>query len=85
MEALSKGVPIIAVPNFADQFANSKAVEELNVGKWLQDNSPENIKKTVEEVLKSEAIKESCKKHKELINPKESKEAFAKIVKSFVK
>ena len=85
MEALSKGVPIIAVPNFADQFMNARVVETLKVGKWLQDKSAENIKLTVEEVLRSEAIKESCKKYKEMIDPEAAKETFVGIIKSLMK
>ena len=85
MEALSKGVPIIAAPITADQPITASVVEALGLGKWLQDKTPESIKKTVEEVLRSDAIKENCKKFKELINPKASKEAFAGIIKSYIK
>ena len=85
VEALAKGVPIIAAPNYGDQPINASVVETLNVGKWLKDKSPENIKKTIEEVLRSDSIKENCKKYKEMIDPKASKEAFVDIIKSFFK
>ena len=85
VEALAKGVPIIAAPIIADQLVNAEVVDALGVGKWLTDKSPENLKKTVEEVLRSDSIKANCKKYKEMIDPKASKEAFVDIIKSFFK
>ena len=41
--------------------------------------------KMVEEVLRSDSIKENCKKYKEMIDPKASKEAFDDIIKTYMK
>ena len=42
VEALAKGVPVIAVPNSDDQLANSRVIEALRAGKSLKDKFPEN-------------------------------------------
>lgn len=87
MEALSTGVPVIAIPNFADQPINAGVVEKLNTGRWLKDKSPESIKKLVEEVLANENIKSNCQKYQKIINSEASsgKEMFIEIVKSLMK
>ena len=84
MEAMLHGVPIIAVPNFADQPINAEMVERLNIGKGLKDKSVEGVRKLVEEVLKDGKIRESCEKYKGKIDPKASKRKFVDIVKSII-
>ncbi|CAM6001268.1 unnamed protein product [Sphagnum balticum] len=83
-EALYKGVPMIAVPGFADQFASALVLEKLNLGRYLRDKSPESLQKLVKEVFESEEIQANAKKYKELINPQESRNKFVEIVKSML-
>ena len=85
MEALSKGVPIIAVPNTADQPANARVVEMLNVGRWLKEKTPQDIKKLIADVLANENIKASCQKIMNLIDPQASKRQFVKTVRLLMK
>ena len=85
MEALSKGVPIVAVPNFADQPLNASDVEKLNTGRSLKDKSLEGVKKLVEEVLASQDIRASCQKYPKLMDSEASKAKFVEIVRCLIK
>lgn len=85
MEALTKGVPILAVPNFADQPVNAEVVETLNVGKWLKDKTPDGIKKAVKDILGDDSIKVSCEENKRLIDTKTSRQSFIEIINSLLK
>ena len=84
MEAIYKGVPVMAVPNFADQPVNAKVLESLNLGKWLKDKTTEGVKKLTEEILADKEIKANCQKHRESINPQKSRERFVQIIQSHI-
>lgn len=83
-EALYKGIPMIAVPGFADQYASARVLEKLNLGRYLKDTTPENIQKTVREVFESPEIQANAKKYKDTINPEASRRRFVDIVKSML-
>ena len=84
-EAIYKGVPVMAVPNFADQFINAKVLETLNLVKWLKDKTPDGVRNLTEEILADKEIKANCQKHRDLINPEKSKERFVEIIQSLMK
>ena len=85
MEAIYKGVPVMAVPNFADQPVNTKVLESLNLSKWLKDKTAEGVTKLTEEILADKAMKANCQKYRESINPQKSRERFVQIVESLMK
>lgn len=59
MEGLHHGVPLIAVPQAADQFMNAARIEELGLGVRLdsQTATPEQLRAALEEVSADEEIR----------------------------
>lgn len=53
LESILRGVPLITVPMFADQFRNGKVAEYRGVGYYLakSDLNGKNMKKAIETVL----------------------------------
>ncbi|MDA3625765.1 glycosyltransferase [Saccharopolyspora sp. WRP15-2] len=59
MEGLSHGVPLIAVPQAADQFMNAARIEELGLGVQLDGATatPEQLRVALEKVTSDEGIR----------------------------
>lgn len=55
-EAIVAGVPLVAIPMFADQWYNAEKYVKLGIGKYLEIESmtEENFKDAVENVIKDE-------------------------------
>ena len=61
--ALAAGVPVVVVPVFADQFANSRAVTVAQAGVVVDDrNDPWSIRGAVEEVLQDMTFTEVARR-----------------------
>lgn len=62
-EGLYNGLPLIVVPQFADQFLIAERVTELGAGlPLINDVNPSSIEKTVNEVLSNPSYRENAKK-----------------------
>ena len=62
-EGLYNGLPLIVVPQFADQFLIAERVTELGAGlPLINDVNPSSIEKTVNEVLSKPSYRENAKK-----------------------
>ena len=64
-EALYNGIPLVMVPQTAEQKGVANRVKELDAGVFLQNmNNPEEIKNTVLAVLENKVLKENANKIK---------------------
>lgn len=86
LEGLAAGVPMLCLPNYAEQGINSRVAVDLNIGRWLdqKDRSPAKIRKLAEEIIADKTIKESCEKYAAMINKTESRRKFTEVVKSML-
>ena len=60
-EALYHKVPLIMFPQTPEQGGVAYQVNEMGAGLYLQEDSPEKIKETIEEVLGNNSYKEAAK------------------------
>lgn len=81
---LVAGVPVIITPHFETK----KIVEQFNVGRILNDRTPDKLAQLIEELLKelktSGEIKENCKRASEEFNWEKEQEKLKKIFRPFV-
>uniref|UniRef100_A0A914DD06 glucuronosyltransferase n=1 Tax=Acrobeloides nanus TaxID=290746 RepID=A0A914DD06_9BILA len=72
LESVLRGVPLITIPMFADQFRNGKVAEYRGVGYYLSktDLNGKNLKKAIETVLNNTKYKQSAIRLSNLIKDK---------------
>jgi MGT family glycosyltransferase len=64
-EALYYGVPLLMVPFTSEQRANAKRVAELGCGMLVKKQSPQSIRRQIEELLFAKSYKENALKMQE--------------------
>ena len=84
LEAIANGVPIIGIPQGAEQYLNAQIAEELNIGKWLKSTTVRDISETIAAVLESQEIQANIKKYQAAIDPQQSRKKFVELVKSIM-
>ncbi|CAD6195053.1 unnamed protein product [Caenorhabditis auriculariae] len=64
VEAALRGVPLVVVPVFADQFRNGRAVEKRGIGKVIHklDMGYDTFKSTVKEIVENPKYSENAKR-----------------------
>uniref|UniRef100_A0AC34RBY8 Glucuronosyltransferase n=1 Tax=Panagrolaimus sp. JU765 TaxID=591449 RepID=A0AC34RBY8_9BILA len=79
---IMKGIPMIAIPVFADQFHNAKILERQNVGETVSKNeiTKENLINKIKKIVENESYKKNAEKLAKIINAKVIK-AEERIVK----
>ncbi|KHJ80690.1 hypothetical protein OESDEN_19631, partial [Oesophagostomum dentatum] len=72
MEAMIRGVPVVIIPIFGDQFRNGRAAEKRGTGKVIlkQDLNEQTIRKTVMEILENESYKKNALRLSKLMREK---------------
>ncbi|MET7639153.1 macrolide family glycosyltransferase [Streptomyces sp. NPDC005438] len=67
MEAMSCGVPMVAVPQAVDQFDNAAAIERLGIGRHLpkEKADPRALREAVRAVVDDTEVAARCRQHRE--------------------
>lgn len=67
-QAISKGIPVITIPNNLDQFLFSRILEKHNLSKLIRLDQIKQLKEAVNESLNDSKEKEQLNKFKNIIN-----------------
>ncbi|KHJ86572.1 hypothetical protein OESDEN_13671 [Oesophagostomum dentatum] len=71
-EALLRGVPVVVIPMFADQFRNGRNVEKRGVGKVVLklDLSEDTIRAAIQEIINNDSYKKNALRMSKLMREK---------------
>ncbi|CAJ0588294.1 unnamed protein product [Cylicocyclus nassatus] len=71
-EALFRGVPVVVIPMFADQFRNGRNVEKRGVGKVILklELSEDKIRSAIQEILSDNSYKQNAMRMSKLMREK---------------
>ncbi|WP_026476560.1 nucleotide disphospho-sugar-binding domain-containing protein [Alkaliphilus transvaalensis] len=85
-QALSKGKPVLSLPNMVDQFMFSSQIEKLKIGKVLRYNkmNSSNLVKVIRELLSDSTYKENAGKVMNEIKQYNVKERFVSIFEAYI-
>jgi MGT family glycosyltransferase len=85
-EGLWHGVPMVAVPQAADQFVNGPRLAELGVGEHLpaEEVTPERLRAAVLRVASSRDVAERCAEQKKIARAAGGASAAADVIESLI-
>jgi MGT family glycosyltransferase len=85
-EGLWHGVPMVAVPQAADQFVNGPRLAELGVGEHLpaEEVTPERLRAAVLRVASSKDVADRCAEQKKIARAAGGAPAAADVIESLI-